>query len=348
MKREVAGLCAALFAVGCNGGGGGTAADGGGGDAGTPFQAFCLGLRETLVLRDGTCAGMPAAMAQGFENRDPCAAWTPGVADGTLLFDVTNAGACLSAVSARSCTTATPPAACAAVLRGTLPPGASCNVARQIFVFSECESGSRCVLGVSGACTGTCVRKAPDGVPCSNTQPCVDGEGCDGRTGLCAPLPASGETCGIPTLFPCAEGLYCTDIANGGTCLPLHATGGPCSADAECPSPDLCLPASGQPGATCTAPLPIGASCQAGSNDCGGFSSCAADGTCQRGVAPLIGQPCTGVCQFGVCDTSLPAPVCKGIAAGQLCRTQDDADCGPNALCAAGTDRTSRCTGACF
>jgi hypothetical protein len=342
----VAGIACGCGSAGGGGGDGGGAGNGGGGDGGggTSLQTFCARVQATLVARDAECLGEPMAASAALDNLDPCAAWTSAAVAGTMEFDATNADACLAALEALPCTGLVP-SICLGVLGGRLPPGATCNAGRDILVYSECAGDAQCMVGGTGTCDGTCVTRAADGNSCGEGQPCVLTDECDGRTGRCAPLPREGETCGVTSLFPCAEGLYCSDAINGGTCQPRHASG-TCSNPDECVEPAVCNVSSLQPTSTCEAPPPPGAGCAPGSTTCGNFMYCGSDDTCHPPSG--IGQPCsdTGAgpyCIVGLCTGG----ICTAIAEGQVCA--GNPHCGPNTLCTVRSgDTMGRCTSRCF
>jgi hypothetical protein len=306
---------------------------------------FCARVHAARIAAEATCSSMAPSAAAAEVNVDTCAAWTGAAAIGTVVYDPTNADACAAALEAQPCISNLPPASCAGVLRGTVQPGATCNLARQISWFSECAGDAKCVAGAAGSCQGTCVVRAAEGQSCSNSRvderPCVFGDACDTSASVCAPLPGQGAACGATGLFPCSEGLYCTDIASGGTCQPQHASGA-CTGGNGCTPPALCGTNSG----TCDLPPAPGTPCSAGGGACGEFMYCGSDGACHP-FSP-IGESCgaTGppYCAAGLCLNG----VCTAIAAGAACPTANPADCGPNALCTLRADSVFRCTGSCF
>ena len=105
---------------------------------------------------------------------------------------------------------------------------------------------------------------------------------------------------------------------------------------------------------TCQALPQPGDPCVNGDFDCPLTMHRAGNNTCQPGAA--IEQPClvTGdgepiLCIVGDCDTNagtIADPVSTTIRPGAPCL--QNADCGPDALCARGSDSVSRCTSAYF
>jgi hypothetical protein len=341
---------------------GGSAGSGAGGqtrdaanDAISPaLVSFCQSMRGVMVSRLGTCNGIPSVVAQQLLNVDPCGAWETGVEAGTLLFDATDAGACVTAVQSLACDADALPNICSGVLVGLVPTGSACNMARQLTFFTECQPGAICLPGTGNACQGTCADLAQRGGSCA-TVPCTSGESCDLTTRTCANKGGNGASCGPPGLVACGQGLYCSDLVNGGTCQPQHATGS-CAAQneqIECTPPNQCVTGFNITG-TCQPLLQPGDPCVNGDFDCPLTMHCAASNTCQPGAR--IGQPCdvTGdgeevLCVVGTCDTNagtIANPVCTTIAPGATC--VQNADCGPNALCAATSDSFTRCSSACF
>jgi hypothetical protein len=94
--------------------------------------------------------------------------------------------------------------------------------------------------------------------------------------------------------------------------------------------------------------------CVSGDFDCPFTMHCAGHKTCQPGAA--IRQPCLVkgdgeeiLCVVGNCNTNagtIVNPVGTTAAPGATCL--QNADCGPDAVCARGSDSISRCTSACF
>ena len=327
-----------------------------GNDAISPaLVSFCQSMRGAMVSRLGMCDGIPSVIAKQLLTVDPCAAWETGVEAGTLLFDATDATSCLTAVQSLACDADALPNVCSNVLRGLVPTGSACNVARQVAFFTECQPGAICLPGATAnSCQGTCTDLAQHGQDCSRV-PCTSGESCDLTNYTCANKGGNGATCGPPALVACGQGLYCSNLVTGGTCQPQHATGS-CAAQSEqieCAPPAQCVTGFDITG-TCQPLLQPGDPCVNGDFDCPFTMHCAGNNTCQPGAS--IGQPClvTGdgeqiLCVVGACDTNagtIVNPVCTTIAPGAACL--QNADCGPDALCATGSDSTSRCTSPCF
>jgi len=345
--------------------GGASGAGGGGGsgqltdassDAISPALAsFCQSMRGAMVSRLQMCDGIASVIAQQLLNVDPCAAWETGVEAGTLLFDATDATACLTAVQSLACDADDLPNICSNVLRGLVPTGSVCNVARQLAFFTECQPGAICLPdATANGCQGTCTDLAQHGQDCS-LVPCTSGESCDHTNYTCANKGGNGASCGPPALVACGQGLYCTNLVTGGTCQPQHATGN-CAAQneqIECTPPAQCVTGFDITG-TCQPLLQPGDPCVNGDFDCPLTMHCAGSNTCQPGAT--IGQPCqvTGdgeeiLCVVGTCNTNagtITNPACTTIAPGASCL--QNADCGPDAICAVGSDSISRCTAACF
>ena len=355
--RVMVRLCASIVVavavvaggVGCGGGGGGARQDGSptgaggisGGDAGADVQvdpelaAFCASVQAARVRILERCAGVASEIAAQYAPIDACAAFTPAVAGGRMVFNPTEAAGCLSALDAVACDAASLPSACDRALHGALTPGSACNLIADISRFSECEVGTFCVPSPSGGCKGTCVAGALLNQPCAGaSQPCVAGEACT-LAGMCTVRGSSGSECGIYTTPICEEGLVCSDLF-GGTCGPRLRAGATCSGQpTECEFPMMCDRGLALTG-TCKVPPKPGSGCVVNEYECGlGLSYCGADSKCHALAG--IGQPCVNTdgegtyCMLGMCDTTLATPVCKPFAVGAACSST--AECPPGSLC---------------
>src|SRR5262249_42587769 len=190
----------------------------GGADGGTPtdpnVETFCRSVRSLAVERFVRCGSLVTEMAEKIIPTDFCTTWGPAVAKGRMMFDNSQAMACLSALQALSCESRTMPPTCARALSGSQKEGDACGQATERTSFSECETGTLCVLA-PGSCQGKCVKGALLTQPCSATQPCARGETCNLGTRRCDVTGSSGSACGINSVLVCDEGLYCSDLFGG-------------------------------------------------------------------------------------------------------------------------------------
>jgi hypothetical protein len=364
-SARVSTLLGLLAASACGGGGSGgpSGNDAGGNDAGgndtggrdvtggapvdPQLAVFCQQVRESEVRFVQRCEGLPAEIAAQFRTVDPCVAWGPGVANGSLTFDGTQSQACIAALDASACDDGSPPAVCAAVLRGQRKPGDTCNMVSEFALMSECEIGAACIPSPTG-CTGTCVRRGILGEACSIDRPCIHGETCNLGTGRCTPIGGPGTACGFASILRCEPGLFCSDALDG-TCKPYFAIGAACDELSVCMPPAACdLRLEGS--RTCKVPLRPGNACTPLGFQCAtGLSYCGSDNMCH--TAAGIGQACGSMdgdgryCFVGECDVTLAAPVCKLLPVGEVCSTT--ADCMPGSLCVFG-EESLVCSPKCF
>jgi len=332
---------------GTGGGGAGGGGNGGSGGANSDpqLQAFCEAVRTIQISYAGTCGGLPSAVAGQLLNLDLCASLKAGVASGAMGFAADKADACLAALRSLSCDADRTPSLCDSALWGQLKEGETCNVARSVGFFSECQTGTFCSGSATNGCVGTCVAYKLLGQDCTSV-PCTPGETCNVDTGTCSPKGSKDDECGLSGgVLECGEGLYCSDLF-GGICTPRQSSG-TCSTGDECAAPTQCSKGVGSSG-NCTLPKKPGDTCEMGAEECGAGMHCEVDDTCQPNSGP--GKPCGIIngldneyvdCVAGYCDLNADSPVCKTVGAGKGCML--NADCGPNALCADGA-----CTAACF
>jgi hypothetical protein len=322
------------------------------------FQAFCSAVRATMVARSERCLNFTHEQAEAWVSVDPCAMWGYSIDRGTMVFDPTNATACVGALQTLSCGVRNRPAPCDGVLVGRTPvytglgSSSGCLQAAQLTVsgetapgntlyrtpvttslFTTCMPGSFCIPHEAAIGPGMICRPlAQLGETCTagSAVGCDSGT-CD-STGHCAVPHQAGEACDGDA--DCAQGLYCAADAK---CAALH-TSGACSRDAECLLPAVCRAGS------CRAPQlgdPCAPACGISppqSSGCSWGRYCAADSTCH--TSPIFGQPCGWdaepviICLVGSCNN--PAHVCSiaGTNEGGCLEVPVNATCGPNALCA--------------
>jgi len=133
--------------------------------------------------------------------------------------------------------------------------------------------------------TLTCRARFADGAACARSSVCAEGSAC--VSGVCGPLPATGQTCGVEG--DCAAGLLCDASF---ACSPPSGLGGECSVA-------ICAPGLVCRGTlTCEARVGDGAECFADADcipthRCNGFP-----GVCVP--RPADGEPCS----FDECGSS--------------------------------------------
>jgi hypothetical protein len=200
--------------------------------------------------------------------------------------------------------------ACQGAITGTVATGGAC------FTDVDCAAGT---CDTSVACPGVCIAFLTAGQPCSTSKAiCGPGLACDGATGTCKQLSATGGPC------PCLPGNYCD--SGTVTCV-ARKTSGPCTSLDQCAFGTIC--AQGQ----CTPFVGVGATCvpSAAATACGLGSYCD-PGTTKCVAWPVIGQSCAvfSLCQTGYCDTG--TSICTALKApGASCASP--IECQPGNYC---------------
>ncbi len=265
------------------------------------------------------------------------------VAAGRLKYDGTKAQGCLDATNAGFCSSldSLDPAACSAVLVGTVKAGGTCSS-----VEPECEKGTTCIPDGSSRCAGICVADAAEGRSCEQAD-CAEGFFCDdastpricvkrGDVGAACPSPGQckeglscvSQKCAAPgqagascdryfATSTCAKGFYCLaqqlDATTGawpGTCKAQIAAGSECGEGSECVSGLVCRGAFLGPGNTvtagsCTDPVDEGGSCVNNKSGTFTITGCRYGLICQSGKCTR--PPTTGPCSddfFFTCDSA--------------------------------------------
>ncbi len=201
---------------------------------------------------------------------------------GRVGYDPQAAGDCLAAVTAESFLTiemavvsnqpgpggsAASPAACREIFTGSLPVG------------SDCDDDAECGTGSCGGCPGVCVWPAGEGAPCNDVHHCSGETICLG--GVCVPNVARGigDACmNLTWLNDYQFGALCTTGECIGGWDGVGVCTGPAKAGEKCGSQG-CETGFGCRGGVCTTALPWGATCTAGSDDCGNGLFCAPTNT---------------------------------------------------------------------
>jgi hypothetical protein len=218
---------------------------------------------------------------------------------------------CVSAINGTSCTQ---------LENNQLP--ASCQFTGSLANGTACGSSSQCQTGyckMNGTC-GTCAVLSQAGGTCNGSSDCVQGLACG--AGSCVTPGAAGATCSAAQ--PCLGSLFCNTTNN--ICTAFVTTAG-----AACPGNGSCSEGLGLTCSSATGGVCAQISTAMAGNPCGlvggGFTVCAAGGTCVPNgatgsgtcAAPIAdGQPCgsdggtqiscqdPATCTAGVC--TLPSP----------------------------------------
>jgi len=292
------------------------------------FQAFCDGVRASMIARWQRCNNVSRRDAVTLVSHDPCEVWDLELSAGRMTFAATNAAECVTALQSLSCASTARPAICDGVLTGLVPYDyrglgstyTRCTIKSQFdvngqvntvpvnFLFSDCVPGNFCTTGIGTGiagqgCSGACVPLGAEGGVCDAWKPCLPGLVCNTASPCgpgpqyCCAQPQAGT--GDCRQLACGDGLYC----DGSVCKPKHLTG-------ACSNPDECLP----PAVCATNP--------------GGGKTCVSDANaCQNGAG--LGDPCpaASICSFGLCNPD--AGVCE--VDPSYC--SKSADCGPGGVC---------------
>ena len=319
---------------------------GGHGFGSVSIEDYASRVKQALCDRLVTCGEFPDTATCvnaniGFRfHLDPSV--IAAVNAGTVKYDASKAGDCLSQVSAAGCDrtaedTRVTPAVCDEVVAGTVAGGGACAIADECISLS-CTLPANCPAGQ--CCQGTCngdtppVREVALGGTCTTNAQCAAGGYCDttATAPTCTALKVAGTACTNDN--QCNYGLGCS----GGACAVPPATGQPCAQGIACRD----LGAYCNSANTCTAVAPVGAACSA-TVLCSPYYTCDGTGHCATG--PRSGQPCmtTGALQCfddnTFCDaTSL---TCTPLLAdGAACTTSSQC---VNDLCT-GTATAMTCT----
>jgi hypothetical protein len=330
---------------------------------------FCNALAPWL-FRDCSCT-QPDDRGSQFVAAYYCDALSREVAQGTIAYDASQAGACVAATQAASCTAsaAADLSACHATLAGKLPAGQACLAVSPLLtpatpLVSPCATGLFCMpSSKTDACAGVCTALPTKGASCRNpivcigrscTVPCAPGAVCNAQSGMCEAPATSGQPCGGTSGAICADGLYCQagDGGAAGVCRPRSASGA-CTQQDECAPPDICsMTADASASGQCVAIqyAEAGDPCSASANPvCGCSTACGTDGTCA--TLPDPGSPCdfaapgAGACNGGYCNLDdAGGGVCRPIfSAGHPCT--GDAQCGAYGHCGGATQQ---CVASCY
>jgi hypothetical protein len=276
----------------------------------------------------------PAYMSQFFSS--DCAQVQKEIDHGLATYDAAQGAACDAALQTLTCDFLLQggelPAACQAVLAGTVQASGTC------YSRVDCRSGY-CTAEVNGTCPGTCQPFVAQGGVCTDTTQCTPGLTCDvaslGDNGHCVAPSGVGGAC------PCHSDLWCDTSAGGaGQCRARLGQGATCNPAYLACQPGLVCVRSGASGA-CRAYVGAGGTCTPpvrayDPTECG-FGYACAPSTSRCVSYPAAGESCATIphCLNGYCDgqTTPGAPVCKALVA-------DGGDCTLDYQCA-----SHSCTG---
>jgi hypothetical protein len=145
---------------------------------------------------------------------------------------------------------------------------------------------------------GTCEHRQQQGAACTADEQCIFDFVCAGGKCDDAPRVSRDDVCGT-NLFPCQDGLYCTET---GACEPLLGAGQPCAKPDACEAGMVCT------GGICAPWLDAGSACSTAS-------------------AVANGCPSTQACTGGACAAV------AGVKAGPLAHCAIDTDCADGLYC---------------
>jgi Dickkopf N-terminal cysteine-rich region len=209
-------------------------------DASAPMTlgAFCDAFMAANAAILSRCLGGDESLwASGIPAQYSCSALSAAVTAGRVLYDPTQAPACIGAYPELSCTDLlVGPTECDGPLAGTAKDGAAC------FGDGDCGGASYCggIGHGQSACSGFCTPLLAAGATCTATQECAIGYTCGGAPMLTCisdrhPLADEGKSCApvMPTMpsIECAPGLSCSHatltcaktVEQGGACVPGEA-----------------------------------------------------------------------------------------------------------------------------
>lgn len=283
----------------------------------------CFGSLYELFLAGESCEARTAAAFQDDVKNIQAA-----VDAGKASYDGTKAQGCLDAFKNVSCAElgVTEPAACKAVVVGTVAEGGDCTST------PECAGDAFCKH--ENTCPGTCTVKGGAGAACSADSQCGDGVVCNERTRKCVVPVGPGASCGGADGPDCSVGLFCRgedgETGKAGTCATIDEVfsakvGETCGLDTVLCTTDL----------GCAV---VGVSAAGAKFACAGKVSSGAD--CHIGFPELC--PVDEYCDAPNLTTGDVNGTCKLVAGeGEPCTKPQFGDlrCAPNLRCDGGTCR---------
>lgn len=188
----------------------------------------------------------------------------------------------------------------------------------------------------------TCAEKKGSGTSCLRSVECGDGLYCE--SGSCAPYASAGEACGGRTT--CAPGLFCDEAASPEVCTAPKPVGASCQDDAECQTGDCAFaPAGGLVCQPACVPVPRGEQPSCHPSSCGDFGYDCGSFDAGCGLELTCGRctgrdTCGGAGQVNVCGCT-PTAACLP----RQCNTTVDDGCGRQLNCPADCGDAGTCGG---
>jgi hypothetical protein len=244
------------------------------------------------------CGWVPSRANCGEQNHWNFAQLQADIAAGTVVYDGTQAAACLDALygspTGTTCLSAfwgakvllPLPAPCRALFKGNVAAGGDC------FQSEECASGACVKVGTAytpcdlGTCGGmpAPIGSVEIGGACAQDSECADGAFCDSLD-ECAPLLGLGASCS-GAVDRCSPDLECVTTGTTATCAKLPGEGADCSS-LRCGQNDhYCQPSTH----TCQPRRGVGDSCADDTSACVYWAYCDATSTCK--AFKLAGEAC--------------------------------------------------------
>ncbi len=272
------------------------------------------------------------------------------ISSGKVKYDGTRAQACFDALVARGCSDDREPAACDAVLNGTVAVGGDCATR------FECVGGDTYCKS-DGSCPGKCAPRESAGGPCSANDDCASGLQCDRAVGRCFAPAGAGDRCGGGSEPECGAGLFCLgedeDKSQPGNCRTIQEAFSGDSGERCLVATPLCKAnlrcivegvdtATGSITARCGTPVSSGAACKIAVPDmCPADEYCAAppdmlDGRCTK--KPGAGAACVVRGKDQICASGLRCD-------GGTCRARQrlGGSCQADAVCYSEHCRSGGC-----
>lgn len=254
-------------------------------------QNWAQDLVAAMAAKGPGCGFTPSELAAA-EFTDPDA-FPARLVDlnrrGTMVFDPTQAAACLAAIAGANCgdlgkIRLDPAGACQRAFRGTVGLAQPCASSPECGPSRFCDGGA-------GVCPGTCRDRVGPGQACDAAEGplCAPDLFCvsDGTSSRCAePFLGVGEVCD-GFLLGCKWGLVCDGATSPPTCAPGGTQGNPCLGGIFCQAGLRCT------AGICLARTPVGGNCTpnpTGDTQCVYGAFCNAAGTCVAN--PVAGQSC--------------------------------------------------------
>lgn len=278
-------------------------------------DAFCEG-----AVKCGSQPSVADCKASVALNNNSFLTLIDSAKSGSVKYNEDQAGACLDALKAPTCTFEGLHSedACDGAFTGTIAQGGACVASAQCAGGASCEQTDENCDRDEMCCPGTCGAPSVEvaaGAPCGDNDICPANQYCKppatGDIGTCtALLTSAGAAC--DSFFACADPMICNLFAETPTCERPVATGETCDPDALI----ACLDNEDHCNAMmkCAAPLADGAACES-SSECALDSTCV--GTCQQNVA--LGGTCSDSTADCLGSLECTSGTCQAAPAGMSC-----------------------------